>query len=108
MTPLSIALPDLTLLQKTWVGVLLFLLNGWAIYRALRHGHGVQGTLAWIFAVIALPFLGAIAFFVLASPSVKRITLRKRRASAHLRQWLKEHGGPATPPDPIDGMIDLA
>ena len=64
----------------TVVSLLVFALDGWTIWRAASRGHGVQGTLAWIFAIVALPVVGALAFMVLASPSVRRVTLKRKNA----------------------------
>lgn len=93
----------------TLLSLLIFALDVWAITRAVSRGHGVQGTLAWIFAILALPILGAFAFFRLASPSVRRITLRRRRATARLRHAVGERGaGPTTAAHDGDSLLDLA
>lgn len=60
----------------------------WAIVRVLSRGHGVQGTLTWIFAILAFPALGVAAFFALASPRVKRVKLGMRRAAARYRRTI--------------------
>ena len=78
-----------------------FLLNQWswlywgtvvvidliAMVCLLYRGQGVERTLAWLFAVIAFPALGAIAYLLLADPTIKRPIIRRRRrqAAAYLR-----------------------
>jgi cardiolipin synthase A/B len=52
-----------------------------AIYR----GHGVERTLAWIFAIWAIPIGGAVAYFAFAQPSVRRVRRRMRAASESVR-----------------------
>ena len=98
--------------QKTWATLLsiaVIALEAWAIERAVSRGHGVQGTLAWVFAILAFPVVGVASFFALASPSVKRITLQRRRAVAQVRKSL----GPAGERRPGDfetgdSLLDLA
>jgi len=83
------ALDSLSRAKLAGVGfasLLLFVFDLYAISRVIRRGHGVHGTLAWIFAILAAPLLGALAFFALASPSVRRVALRRRRAAASLRR----------------------
>lgn len=93
----------------TLLSLLVFAVDAWAIARAVSRGHGVQGTLAWLFAILALPIVGALAFFVLASPSVRRITLRRRRATAALRRALGEGGAHSTAAaHDGDSLLDLA
>ena len=53
-----------------------------AIVSLLYRGQGVERTLAWLSAVIAFPALGAIAYFLLADPIIKRTTVRRRRQQA--------------------------
>ncbi|MGQ0552779.1 MAG: phospholipase D-like domain-containing protein [Planctomycetota bacterium] len=73
-----------------WLLVLVLALDLYVIARAVSRGHGVEGTLAWIFAILALPFFGSLAYLALASPSIPRTAQRKRdrarmtaRAAAH-------------------------
>jgi cardiolipin synthase len=49
------------------------------IVRAVTRSHGVESTLAWIFAILALPGVGALGYLALASPSIRRAASRKRR-----------------------------
>lgn len=53
-----------------------------AIVFLLYRGQGVERTLAWLSAVIAFPALGAIAYFLLADPIIRRTTVRRRRQQA--------------------------
>lgn len=50
-----------------------------AVISLLYRGQGVERTLAWLFAVIAFPGIGALAYLLLADPTIKRPTLRRRR-----------------------------
>lgn len=56
-------------------------LDAVAIYRALWRTQGAERTLMWIFAILAFPGVGALAFFLLANPSVTRAKLKKLVAS---------------------------
>jgi cardiolipin synthase len=105
-------LQNLTPTQKfgaTLLSIAGFAFEGWAIARALTRGHGVQGTLTWLFAILAFPFVGAASFFLFASPSVKRVVLRRRRSAAQVRKSL------GIAPARVDGasetgdsLVDLA
>jgi cardiolipin synthase len=53
----------------------------------------VEGTLAWVFAILALPAVGALAYFGLANPRV-RPGWRRRRRAAILRMANHLYGGP--------------
>jgi cardiolipin synthase len=117
------ALDSLSRAKLAGVGfasLLLFAFDLYAISRAIRLGHGVHGTLAWIFAILAAPLLGALAFFAMASPSVRRVALRRKRATAALRKAAESAeaatdggsrpGAAATSPAERDGdaLLDLA
>ena len=71
-------------------------LDLWALYRAITRGRGVEGTLAWVFAILALPGLGALAYLALADPRVGRTSRRKRLRREALRRAVAERlrGGP--------------
>ena len=84
-----VQITTLTPTQKTGVTVLSilgFAFEWWAITRAITRGHGVQGTLTWVFAILAFPIVGASAYFLFAAPRVKRVALRKRRTAAYVRK----------------------
>jgi cardiolipin synthase len=80
----------LTAWSTLWIGV--YALDVFAILRALTRGHGVAGTFAWIFAIIALPGVGAGAYLLLANPSIKRTTRRKRLTTFEARHTLPPAG----------------
>ncbi|HVP68220.1 MAG TPA: cardiolipin synthase [Anaeromyxobacteraceae bacterium] len=73
--------------------VLLAIVDLWALYRAITRGHGVEGTIAWVFAILAFPGVGALAYFGLANPRVRPVWKRRRRA-ALLRMARRLTGGP--------------
>jgi len=68
------------------IGIAILLLDLYAIFRAISRSHGVERTLAWIFAVSAFPGLGAVAYLFLANPSMKSTTRRKRLTMAAVRE----------------------
>jgi cardiolipin synthase len=65
--------------------VLLLAIDVYCIGVAVYRTHGVERTLAWVFAILALPGVGALAYFLLAQPSIRRTTRRRRRAWASVR-----------------------
>ncbi len=73
-----VGLPDL----GPWrlAGALVVLLDLFAIGRAVSRRQGVEATLAWIFAILALPGAGAIAYLLLANPRLPRRSRRMQRA----------------------------
>lgn len=68
-----------------WAAIAIALLDAFCISLAITRAHGVHGTLAWIFAILALPGGGAIVYLLAANPSVRRATRRKTRARASVR-----------------------
>ncbi|MBK6940039.1 MAG: cardiolipin synthase [Planctomycetes bacterium] len=56
-----------------------------AIVKVMRRGGDVEGTLAWIFSVIAFPAIGAIAYLILSGPSLHRTIRRRRSSNAQVR-----------------------
>jgi len=68
------------------ITIALYILAFYAVVLAITRGHGVEGTLAWLFAILAFPGIGAIAYLLLASPSIKRTTKRKKKTIAALRK----------------------
>jgi len=64
------------------------LLDLFAIARAVWRGRGVESTLAWIFAILAFPILGALSYLALANPSILRATRRRRLGHAAMRRQL--------------------
>lgn len=63
---------------STAIAILSFVLDIYVIGRVISREHGVERTLAWIFAVLAFPILGAVTYFLIASPNIKRTTRKKR------------------------------
>lgn len=66
----------------SWLTWAIIILDAIAIVALLYRAQGVERTLAWLFAVIAFPGLGAIAYLLLADPTIKRTKLRRRRSQA--------------------------
>ena len=56
------------------------------IVLAIVRRRGLTSTLAWIFAIIAVPGVGVIAYLLLANPHVARTRRAKRAATRELRQ----------------------
>jgi len=73
--------------------VLLVTLDLVAVARALTRGHGVESTLAWILGIVAFPGVGAVAYLLVANPSIRR-TRRRRRVHVERRRG---EPGPAGP-----------
>ncbi len=69
----------------SWIWIVDVVLALVAIFLAVTRGRGVTGTLAWIFAILALPFVGSFAYFLLANPSVRRTRRKKRLTAAEVR-----------------------
>ena len=68
------------------LGIVVFFLDIFAIYRAISRSHGVESTLAWIFAIIAFPGFGALAYIFFANPNIKATTRRKRLSMDAVRK----------------------
>lgn len=84
-------------------------LDAVAILRAITRGRGVEGTLAWIFAILAFPGFGALAYLLMANPSVRRMTRRKRLSAEGLRRRLESACAlPSTCPGPAVPVLTLA
>ena len=66
--------------------VLLGAIDGAAILLLVYRSRGVEATLAWLFAVLALPGVGAVLYFLLANPRVRRSTIRRRQACKEVRE----------------------
>lgn len=85
-----------------WTGI--GIANLTAILALLYRAQGVERTLAWLFAVLAFPGIGAAAYLLLADPTIKRTRLRRRRTA---RDLLRDQ--PALPPaSPTDQLMALA
>ena len=105
---------SLTGAQTPWAFLFLTLaivLEVSALVRTLTRGYGVQGTVMWVVLILLVPVAGALAFFLLVSPSVRRVALRRRRAAAQLRRDSAARAGAADrEPKATEGdaLIDLA
>ncbi len=75
------------------LGLALLLLDAFAIVRAVSRDHGVDRTLAWIFAILAFPGVGAVAYLAMASPSVSRTRTRKVLGAEAARAVLSRNLG---------------
>lgn len=64
------------LLQVLAVGIVGFQI--YAAGRAILRRSGVSTTLAWILAIITFPIVGAAAYLMFASPSIRRAARRQR------------------------------
>lgn len=88
-----------------WIGA--YALAAFAIARAVLDARGVAGTLAWIFAILALPGVGAVAYFLLANPSIHRTVRRRKLSTADLRQALAA-AGECAPGATLDALAPTA
>jgi cardiolipin synthase len=77
---LPLDLPGLDLWRLLALGIAL--LDLYAIARAISRRQAVEATLAWIFAILALPGVGGIAYLLLADPRLSRERGRRRRRRA--------------------------
>lgn len=62
-----------------------------AITMALVRRRGFTSTLAWICGILALPGVGAVAYFLLANPRVLRTNQIKRAARTRVRVSRSSH-----------------
>jgi cardiolipin synthase len=75
---------------KVAVAIAIPLLDIITIGLAIVRTRGVTATLAWMFGIIALPGVGALAYLTLASPGIKRQTRRLRLSRAAVRRGLSD------------------
>lgn len=76
---------------------------------AVLRSRGVERTLAWVFAIIAFPGVGAIAYLMLADPNVRRTRARKRRAASAIRKRLtRDLLRDTKVPEPEASVLNLA
>ncbi|MBL8769155.1 MAG: cardiolipin synthase [Planctomycetes bacterium] len=69
-----------------------------AIVKVLRRGGDVEGTLAWIFSIIAFPAIGAVLYLILSGPSLHRTIRRRRTTVARVRPGDGVIAEPSRPP----------
>jgi cardiolipin synthase A/B len=67
------------------LGLLAAALDLAAAYRLVSRSQGVERTLAWLFAILALPGVGALAYFALSAQRIGPPTRRKRLTAAEVR-----------------------
>jgi cardiolipin synthase A/B len=84
---------------------LVYALDAYALLRAVTRRHGVEATLAWVFAIVAFPIGGALTYLLLSSPNVRRTTRRKRISAQALRRSLARPGRPAPALDTMEGSL---
>ncbi|TLN15020.1 cardiolipin synthase, partial [bacterium] len=83
------------------VAIAIALLDIVAIAMAFWRSHGVERTLMWIFAILAFPGVGALSFFFLANPYVKRTIRRKSRAALMVRDKARRPAGGSPDSQPL-------
>lgn len=77
-----------------WLLLAVAVLDLVAITRALVRGHGVESTLAWSLGVLAFPGVGAVAYLLVANPSIRRARKRRRVHVERRRQaWSERADG---------------
>ncbi len=88
-----------------WVCV--YTLSAYALFRAVSRRHGVEATLAWMFAIVALPVVGAVSYLLLTRAGVRRVTRRKRISAMTLRRTLSRqgHAAPGLSVDALEGSL---
>ncbi|MCE9548144.1 MAG: cardiolipin synthase [Planctomycetia bacterium] len=101
----------------TWFSTILLaalvLINAYAVVQAVMRGHSVESTLAWVFAILLLPWVGAVAYLLLANPSIRRTARRKRRTRHRVRETLPADDPSTAPapealPEQVDSLLQLA
>lgn len=65
-------------------------LDGYALVRLItRSRRNVHATLAWFFAILAIPYGGALAYLVLGNPNVRRIGRQRRAVGESVRRMFQ-------------------
>lgn len=79
-----------------YLAIVLVALDLYTIFRAVTRTRSVEAALAWVFAIAALPAVGALAYLALAEPRVKGTARRRERHRQRLREAAIDrlHGGP--------------
>jgi cardiolipin synthase len=98
--------------MTAWI-VLVVALDVYTIVRAIMRGHDAESTLAWVFAILALPGLGAAVYLLLANPSIRRTARKKRRTRRRVRDAMPDDPGvdisaPPPTPQPAESLLELA
>jgi cardiolipin synthase len=79
-----------------------------ALVHAVTRHLGVASTLAWIFFILFLPGVGALAYFLLASPRIRTTRRRKRLAGEAVRAAIRRSLGKEPLPAEVDHASPLA
>ena len=80
----------------TYLVIAFALLDVGCVTLAVVRARGVTATLAWVFAILALPVLGALAYLLLANPRVGRTRRLKRHSAVSVRSALEHAPGRGT------------
>jgi cardiolipin synthase len=79
-----------------------------ALVHAVTRHLGVASTLAWIFFILFVPGVGAAAYFLLASPRIRRTRRRKRLAGEAVRAEIRRSLGSEPLPPEVEDASPLA
>jgi cardiolipin synthase len=83
-----------------------------AVATVLRRRTEPTAMVAWIFAIVTLPGLGVLAYWLVGSNRLPRKMGRRRRRVAHLvgqlKHWVEHQSQPAADAGPADLPADLA
>jgi cardiolipin synthase len=90
------------------LGGVLVALDVAAIAVLLYRGRGVERTLAWLFAILAFPGVGSLAYFAVANPRVRKLTRRKRAAHRAVVGPCSLESAPAEPDGGIMALVERA
>jgi len=99
-----------------WLTITLILivvaLSAYTIVLAVMRGHSAESALACVFAILALPGVGAMSYLLLASPSIRRTSRKKRRTRRRAREAMPPSGTDVAEPhpkaEPIESLLELA
>lgn len=72
-----------------WLLILNYLVVPAGVVSLLRRRREPTSMLAWLMAIILLPFIGITLYWLMASPTVVRRARRKRRRIAHLLEKIE-------------------
>ncbi len=89
-----------------WAVVGFVVIDAIAILRAVTRAHGVQATLAWLLAIVAVPGLGAMLYLTLANPSIRRTTRRMSARRRSLRSGAGYKRASASGVTPLDPSVE--
>lgn len=81
-----------------------YALSACGIAVAVSRRRGFLGTIAWVLAMLLLPGVGAVGYFLLADPRVRRTQRLKRRARVRSRDAMRD----SRPDAGADELRDLS